>query len=106
MPEGERIQAEKELQARLLSDASVQELGRLTQTEVARGEVLQAAVRRIGALEQENKGLRDTVRGLVTSAEQARQTTSRLEQRVTDLEESRRSQATTDVVDERRTEEQ
>ncbi|GBG90870.1 hypothetical protein CBR_g51376 [Chara braunii] len=61
---------------------------------------------RIGALEQENRGLRDTVCGLVTRAEQARQSTSRLKQRVTDLEESRRRQATTDVVGEKRTEEQ
>ncbi|GBG61777.1 hypothetical protein CBR_g23737 [Chara braunii] len=112
MPEGERTQAEEGLQARLLSDASVRELvgvmehvRRLTQTEVARGEVLQGAVQRIGALERENRGLRDTVRDLVTSSEQARQSTSRLEQRITDLEERRRRQATTDVVDERRTEE-
>ncbi|GBG75366.1 hypothetical protein CBR_g19995 [Chara braunii] len=113
MPEDERTQAEEGLQVRLLSDASVRELvgvmehvRRLTQTEVARGEVLQGAVQRISALERENRGLRDTVRDLVTSAERARQSTSRLEQRITDLEESRRRQATTDVVDERRTEEQ
>ncbi|GBG78018.1 hypothetical protein CBR_g25952 [Chara braunii] len=112
-PEGERIQEEERLQARLLYDASVRELAgvmehvrRLTQTEVARGEVLQDAVQRIGALEQENKGLRDMVRDLVTSAEQVRQSTSRLEQRITDLEEGQRGQATTGLVDERRTEEQ
>ncbi|GBG92495.1 hypothetical protein CBR_g55768 [Chara braunii] len=113
MLEGERTHAEEELQARLLSDASVRELvgvtehvKRLAQTEVARGEVLQDAVQWIGALERENRGLRDTVRDLVTSAERARQSTSRLEQRITDLEGSRRRQATTDVVNERRTKEQ
>ncbi|GBG80725.1 hypothetical protein CBR_g31279 [Chara braunii] len=75
-------------------------------TEVARGEELQGAVQRIGALERENRELRDTVRDLVTGAEHARQSTSRLEQRITDLEESPRRQATTDVVDGRKTEEQ
>ncbi|GBG86114.1 hypothetical protein CBR_g41017 [Chara braunii] len=79
---------------------------RLTQTEVARGEVLQDVVQRVGALEQENRGPRDMVHDLVTSAEQARQSTSRLEQRITDLEESQRYQATTGLVDERRTERQ
>ncbi|GBG83291.1 hypothetical protein CBR_g37002 [Chara braunii] len=112
-PEGERTQVEEGLHARLLSDTSVRELvgvmehvGRLTQTEVAQGEVLQGAVQRIGALERENRGLRDTVRDLVTSAEWARQSISRIEQRITDLEESRSRQATTDVVDGRKTEEQ
>ncbi|GBG80455.1 hypothetical protein CBR_g30918 [Chara braunii] len=113
MPEGERIQAEEGLQARLLSNASVRELAgvmehvrRITQTEVAQGEVLQDAIQRIGTLEQENKGLRDMVRDLIISAGQAKQSTSRLELRITDLEEGRRHQTTTDVVDERRTEEQ
>ncbi|GBG65367.1 hypothetical protein CBR_g50728 [Chara braunii] len=104
MPEGERTQAEDGLQGRLLFDASVRELvgvmehvRRLTKTEVARGEVLQGAVQRIGTLEPENRGLRDTVRDLVTSAERARQSTSRLEQRITDLEKCLRHQTTTDV---------
>ncbi|GBG85567.1 hypothetical protein CBR_g40205 [Chara braunii] len=111
MPEGERTQVEEGLQVRLLFGASVRELAgvmehvrRVTQTEVVRGEVLHDAVQRIGVLEQENKGLRDMVRDLVASAEQARQSTSRLEQRITDLEEGPRRQATTDLVDERRTE--
>ncbi|GBG86239.1 hypothetical protein CBR_g41143 [Chara braunii] len=90
MSEGERTQAEEGLQARLLCGASVRELAgmmehvrRVTQTEVKRGEVLQDAVQRIGALERENRGLRGTVRDLVTSAERARQSTLRLEQRIT-----------------------
>ncbi|GBG80559.1 hypothetical protein CBR_g31019 [Chara braunii] len=97
MPEGERTQAEVGLQARLLSEASVRKLAgvmehvrRLTQIEVARGEMLHDAVRRIGVLEQENMGLRDMVHNLVTNAEQARQSTSRLEQRITDVEEGHR----------------
>ncbi|GBG92384.1 hypothetical protein CBR_g55291 [Chara braunii] len=80
MPEGERTQAEEGLQARsLLSEASVRELAsvmehvkRGTQTEVAREKELHDAVQRIDVLEQENRGLRDMVRDLVTSAQQAR----------------------------------
>ncbi|GBG66345.1 hypothetical protein CBR_g59996 [Chara braunii] len=111
IPEGERTQAEEALQARLLSEASVRELagvmehvGRLTQTEVTRGEVLHDAVQRLGVLEQKNKSLRDIVCDIVASAELARQSTSRLEQRINDPEEGRRRQATTNLVDERRTE--
>ncbi|GBG73233.1 hypothetical protein CBR_g12950 [Chara braunii] len=72
--------------------------------EVARGEVLQDAVQRISTLEQVNKGLRDMVRDLVASVEQARQSTSILEQRITDLEEGQKRQATIGLVHERRTE--
>ncbi|GBG72875.1 hypothetical protein CBR_g12595 [Chara braunii] len=77
---------------------------RLTQTEVMRGEVLHDAVQRIGVIEQKNRGLRDVVRDLVVGTKQARQSTSRLEQRNTDLEEGQRRQAMTDLVDEMRTE--
>ncbi|GBG61246.1 hypothetical protein CBR_g19778 [Chara braunii] len=90
----------------LEGERMMEHVKRITQTEVTRGEVLQDVVQRIGSLEQENRGLRDMVRNLVTSAEQARQSTSRLEQRITDLEEGQRRQATTDLVDERRTERQ
>ncbi|GBG87556.1 hypothetical protein CBR_g45614 [Chara braunii] len=76
MLEGERTQSEEGLQARLLSEASVRELAgvmkhvrKVTQIEVARGEVLHDAVQRIGVLEQENKGLRDMVHNLVASEE-------------------------------------
>ncbi|GBG89916.1 hypothetical protein CBR_g49766 [Chara braunii] len=108
MPTEEQERAEAGLQARLLSEASVRELAevmqhvrRLSRSEVERGETLQDVVRRMDALERENRGLRDTVQGLSLSMESLRRLTLHVEQRVLSFEQGQRTRVPTGPVGER-----